>query len=352
MITLSIYRDVDQSNHIINMSITPEMRYRRTAKGLFGDDQASFTMQGGAAYLRDVFSNWLGCWMFERENGASALTGFMGQIHTMRLYVMGRIYAVSLGDIFNQVVVGYATSWGGAVSYATATNTASQSQYGTRFLRVDLEAPTTGTSAATTASDIADDLGSVRPYLVGFYPRGDGNKLEITAMGTAHVLEAEYHHQITSADILVNNEIRYALNNSDIVELGDEGGYITAKINSQVYYTSIWRRLEQCFSGLARNFRGGCWGSRMFDYYQLDRDNPRYYLSVNQHGERVFYENNGGSIVPDSMVRAGNYVRLADLGLGGLPDTILLDSLTFSPDGLQFSAALEDRLAMMEAELG
>lgn len=350
-IVLNIFREHTRTTHLADVDVTPEMGYQRTAQGMFGDDQANFTIYGGAAWLRDLSANWLGGWLFERDGGAEALTGFVGQIHTMRLYVYGRVYAVSLGDLFNRVTVGYTTSWGGSVSYQSADNTGSQDTYGLRFLRADATAPTASASAAALAAELAADLGSPRPYLADVYPPEQGNRLEITVLGSAHVLEAEYINTASSGTYDVATAIRAVFLQSAVIDEGDGEATLSRDIANAVYYTSLWDRLQQCFNLLGKTWRGGCYGRPVFDYYQLDQDAPRYYLEIDEDGRRTFYDTEGGSIVPDSMVRPGQYVKMPDIGLGGLPDTILLDGLTYSLDGLRFSTALEDRLAVLAGEL-
>lgn len=352
MIGLQVYRDVAATNFEATITSLARDTWQRTALGVLGDDQATCKLVADKAMLRAAFDSWLGYWVREYEAGLLECPAFTGQIFSMRLYLHGRIYLVSLADVFNEVVVAYVTTSGGAKSYVTDSDAASVARYGSRALIIDLDAPTTLTTANNKAADVVAELGTPRPRLVGFYDEMAGDALEMTVLGSGHLLEAAYLHDPSA----VGNE---SLDEAVSRVAGEMGGLFDAGVvgvNTRGYlvkaisYTSLWDRLADVLDAGAPSWRLGCYGTPALDYYQLDADDPMYRIDFHERG-RVFYDRMG-RVIPEALVKPGQYARVPDVEMD-LPTTILIDGLTFSEaGGVQFSPELEDRLALIAFELG
>ena len=313
-----------------------------------GDYGASFKYIDSGAHLVTLFNRWCGAYFAEHLAGDSRKTTFVGQIYTLRLYLNGRIYLNTLSDVINDVVISYRTQSGGTELTATASNTVSQTRYGLQatIQRQNAFLPTA--TATILATNIVQQLDTPDGRLIGFYPALQGNFLEVTIRGGFRLLERELFNATTKATVNISTLITNVVNASSIVSTGSIATNSQQAEQQTNGYTMTQQRLSDLLTASGANWRLGAFGKLKIDYYQLDKNNPRYRLSFNDQ-KRQFWQHDNNRPIPDALVKPGQYVTVPPLP--GLPSVMLLDQLTFDGFHIQFTSGIEDRLAAIQAQL-
>jgi hypothetical protein len=350
MISLCIYPDLatPQTANITDYAIA----YKRAAKAQMGDEQATLSLLAAPGQLRAWFESWLGYWLREYESGLPDLTAYTGQIQTMRLFVSGRVYVATLENTWNDIIVAYTTTVGGSVAYKTAANAASIARYGRRTLLFQLDAATGATTAQAVADDMAEALATPQPYLAGFYDPASGSVgLEISALGAAHLLDVTYMTSTTAGNNTLDDEIVRILAEGDApLRAGSIAVNDSEILKATDGYISLSDRLGDVIALSGPNWYAGCYATVALDYYQADPTAPLYFLDIDaRHGPR-FYNATTRMPVPDALVRPGQYARVPETDID-LPTSLLIESVTYTPNGLQFTSAINDRLAVLAFNL-
>ncbi|HIP73390.1 MAG TPA: hypothetical protein EYH05_18575 [Anaerolineae bacterium] len=353
--SLRIFKDIEATQFVKDVTELGRQTYRRTAKGIMGDDTATFTITGPEIVLRSWFETWLGYWFREYVRGIPELSAFTGQIYTMRLFANGRIYRVSLNDVVNKIIVQYTTSSGGSTQVAISPDTSdsdrSKEKYGRREQILNISSAIDSSTATAIATSTVDKLNWPIQEISGF---SSGSKLMVTVVGTYTVYSAVRLVRFNPPGTLrnVSDDIK-----ETVIDRTDLTTYDIATNTNQVLdespdypkFETNGDRFRDDMRISGSDWRAGCYGEPLFRYYQLNREQPKYRMEIDK-GNRVFYDNSTNVYIPNALVKPGQYVQVAEVSLG-LPTVFLLDGLTYSTDGLQFSLVAEDRLAIIEQDL-